>query len=42
MEFDKSRQHINAGGSPYIGDIFEIFVKSEHAVIFPKKFFVLR
>ena len=29
MAFDKSRQHINAGDSPYIGGLLEISVKSE-------------
>ena len=24
MTFDKSRHHINAGGTPYIGDLLEV------------------
>ena len=26
MTFDKSRHHINAGGTPYIGELLEMYL----------------
>ena len=33
MTFDKSRHHINAGGTPYIGELLEMNLKSHISYI---------